>query len=105
MPLQVGNDATLSTQSGYPLTAAGSAVTDATISAQPYKLSSGAWVVAGSAVTLSHVSAGAYSGTLQSSQIDAHYSAGDRYRIVYTASSGTSDGRWVEEDTVLDRMV
>jgi hypothetical protein len=107
MPLQVGNDATLSTLSGYPLTAAvtGTAVTDATVSAQPYKLTSGAWATAGDPVTLSHVSAGTYRGTLQSSQIDAHFSANDRYRIVYTAVSGASDGRWVEEDTVLDRMV
>jgi hypothetical protein len=92
--LQLGNDATLTlTTLTNAVTAA--AVTGATVTAQPYKAntSAGGWSAAGDPVTLPHVSAGTYRGTLESSVIDAHFSANAPYLIEFVAS-GAGDGEW-----------
>jgi hypothetical protein len=87
--LQVGNDATL-TLTSLTNAVTATAVTGATVTAQLY---TGAGVAAGDPVTLSHVSAGTYRGTLESSVIDANFTANAPYRVEIIAS-GAGDGEW-----------
>lgn len=91
--IQVGNDCTLTLG---PLTNAvtAAAVTDATVTAQPYYLVAGVETAAGSAITLAHVSAGTYRGTLESSVIGTYFTAGATYRLKFVAASGSADGEW-----------
>jgi len=92
--LQMGNDCTLTlTTLTNAVTAA--AVTGATVTCQPYYYApDGTETVAGSAVTLSHVSAGTYRGTLESSVIDQYFTANAPYRLKFVATSSGSDGQW-----------
>jgi hypothetical protein len=92
--LQMGNDATL-TLTGLTNAVTAAAVTDATVTCQPYyTAANGTETAAGSPVTLAHVAAGLYRGTLESSVIGTYYAANAPYRLKYVAVGGTADGEW-----------
>ena len=92
--VQSGNDCYLRNTTAMTNSVTGAAVTDAVFTAQFYKQSTttGAWSVAGSAVTLSHTSGGLYQGTQTAAVIDAHYATGAPYWIQFVATSGAYTG-------------
>jgi hypothetical protein len=83
--VQLGNTTTL-TLTTVTNSVTGAAVTDATVTVQPY---TGAGTAVGDPITLSHVSAGTYRGYLTAAVIDANYAANAPYhRIAVTAVQG-----------------
>jgi hypothetical protein len=86
--VQLGNTTTL-TLTTVTNSVTGAAVTDATVTVQPY---TGAGTAVGDPITLSHVSAGTYRGYLTAAVIDANYAANAPYRLKFSFYSGTSYG-------------
>lgn len=94
--LYAGNDATL-TASAMKNDAAGTFLNAATVTCQPYLVVAGEDDTAvGSPVTLSYVAAssGNYTGTLESSVIDAGFDIGDEYRLDFAASQAGVNAAW-----------
>lgn len=84
--LQLGNPPVLAL-TGLTNNVTAAVETGATVTCQLYKqnTTTGAWSVAGSAVTLAHVAAGLYRGVGTAALVDDNFADGAPYREVFTA--------------------